>query len=212
MKNLNSIASEQVCDLVDGRLTDADGAQVLQGVLSDPQALQAWHAYHVIGDVLRSPELAPQTDDLAFLAKLELRLAQEPERPAVGAVVPAQTMSAPSAVAPAVAVVAIERQPANAAVFRWKMLAGVACVAFVGVLGVNVWTQSSAGKDAQIAARAPEPAAAPLVVATQSNGGAMIRDPRLDELMAAHRQLGGHSALQVPAEFLRNATYEGPSR
>jgi sigma-E factor negative regulatory protein RseA len=40
----------------------------------------------------------------------------------------------------------------------------------------------------------------------------MIRDPRLDELLAAHRQLGGASALQAPAGFLRNATFEAPAR
>jgi sigma-E factor negative regulatory protein RseA len=41
----------------------------------------------------------------------------------------------------------------------------------------------------------------------------MIRDPRLDEMLAAHRQLGGGaSALQTPAGFLRNATFEGPVR
>ena len=41
----------------------------------------------------------------------------------------------------------------------------------------------------------------------------MIRDPRLDEMLAAHRQLGGSaSALQTSAGFLRNATFEGPAR
>jgi sigma-E factor negative regulatory protein RseA len=30
--------------------------------------------------------------------------------------------------------------------------------------------------------------------------------------MAAHRQFGGASALQMPAGFLRNATFEGPAR
>ena len=40
----------------------------------------------------------------------------------------------------------------------------------------------------------------------------MIRDPHLDELLAAHRQFGGTSALQAPAGFLRNAAFEGPGR
>ena len=40
----------------------------------------------------------------------------------------------------------------------------------------------------------------------------MIRDPRLDELLAAHKQFGGTSALQMPAGFLRNATFEGGGR
>jgi sigma-E factor negative regulatory protein RseA len=40
----------------------------------------------------------------------------------------------------------------------------------------------------------------------------MIRDPRLDELLAAHKQFGGASALQQPAGFLRNATFQPAGR
>jgi sigma-E factor negative regulatory protein RseA len=39
----------------------------------------------------------------------------------------------------------------------------------------------------------------------------MIRDPRLDEFLAAHRQLGG-AALVAPAGYLRNATFDAPGR
>ena len=38
----------------------------------------------------------------------------------------------------------------------------------------------------------------------------MLRDPRLDQLLEAHQQAGGAS--QMPSGFLRNATFEGPSR
>ena len=37
-------------------------------------------------------------------------------------------------------------------------------------------------------------------------------DPRLDELLAAHRPYGNTTALQMPAVFLRNATCEAPRR
>jgi sigma-E factor negative regulatory protein RseA len=40
----------------------------------------------------------------------------------------------------------------------------------------------------------------------------MIRDSQLDELLAAHQQSAGISALQMPAGFLRDATYERPAR
>jgi sigma-E factor negative regulatory protein RseA len=40
----------------------------------------------------------------------------------------------------------------------------------------------------------------------------MIRDARLDELLAAHKQFGGASALQQPAGFLRNATFQQAGR
>ena len=35
----------------------------------------------------------------------------------------------------------------------------------------------------------------------------MLRDPRLDELVAAHRHYHGANNLQMPAGFLRNATF-----
>ena len=103
---------------------------------------------------------------------------------------------------------------ANASVFRWKMLAGVASFALVGVVGLNLWTQTAPQTETQVAVQSVAPLAVPpmTLVAADTPAGTMLRDERLDELMAAHRQLGGHSALQVPAGFLRNATFEGPAR
>ena len=171
----------------------------LEALLSDRQAVQTWHAYHVIGDVLRSSELATSSSDHAFLERLERRLAQEPKRPVVTQV----------PIAPSTANLA----SANASVFRWKMLAGVAGFALVGVVGLNLWTQEGLRSDVQMVAQeVVAPRTPATVVVADSGAGTMLRDPRLDELMAAHRQLGGHSALQVPAGFLRNATYEGPAR
>ena len=39
--------------------------------------------------------------------------------------------------------------------------------------------------------------------------GVLIRDARLDQYLAAHKQFGGSSALSVPSGFLRSATYDG---
>jgi len=195
MNDQISLANQRVSDLADGCLPD--GAE-LSALLSDPQSLRTWHAYHVAGDVLRSAELAPSHADLAFLERFERRLALEPVRATL----------AVQELAPVVA----GGESANASLFRWKMLAGLACTALVGVIGLNQWTRPGMPNDAQMAVNAPVLSSeAPVVVANESLGP-MMRDPQLDELMAAHRQLGGHSALQVPAGFLRNATYEGPAR
>jgi sigma-E factor negative regulatory protein RseA len=43
-----------------------------------------------------------------------------------------------------------------------------------------------------------------------SPAGPMVRDARLEEMLAAHKEVGGMSALQVPSGFLRNATFETP--
>jgi negative regulator of sigma E activity len=63
MDELDSKAREHVCALVDGRLPEGELAQILNALLADPQSVQTWHAYHVVGDVLRSPELAPGRSD-----------------------------------------------------------------------------------------------------------------------------------------------------
>lgn len=199
MEKMNLVPNERVCDLADGRLPDAECVQAFDTLLSDQQAMQTWHAYHVIGDVLRSSELAPSGGDLAFLERLERRLADEPARPVV-----AQSVREP---------VNANLHSANASVFRWKMLSGLAGIALIGAVGLSLWTQTSRQGDAQIAMPGTVvPPAPTTVVAADTAVGPMLRDQRLDELMAAHRQLGGHSALQVPAGFLRNATYEGAAR
>jgi len=199
MKDLDLISGERISDLVDGRLPDAECAQALQDLLSDPQAHETWYAYHVVGDVLRSAELAPSPRDHAFLERLEQRLANESRRPlpVTEDSVPVKGRSLPSA---------------NEEVFRWKMFAGMACTALLGVVGLSLWTQTGLRADAQLAAQTRVAPSEPAIVTADTGVGPMLRDARLDELMAAHRQLGGHSALQVPAGFLRNATYEGNAR
>jgi sigma-E factor negative regulatory protein RseA len=93
------------------------------------------------------------------------------------------------------------------------MVAGLASLALVSVIGwqaLNGWGDQ--GATVQLAQKA-----VPLVnstVVAEPAGAAlgsppMLRDPQLDALLAAHRQFGGTSALQMPAGFLRNATFEG---
>ncbi len=193
-----SVVGQDLSDLMDGFGDSEMDAQRIDKLLADPGSIDTWHAYHVVGDVLRSPELAPTQSDLAFLQRFEERLAHEPQRPA--------TVEADSAP------VLMAAESANAAVFRWKVLAGMACTALLGVM--VLWHSPMVGPQdgAQMAALSKAPTTNLAADIASADAGPMIRDARLDELMAAHRQLGGHSALQVPAGFLRNATFEGPGR
>jgi sigma-E factor negative regulatory protein RseA len=203
-------ARESVSALVDGDWHDQAVAGALDALLDDPQLVQTWHAYQVVGDVLRSAELAPSRSDLAFLDRLEQRLALEPRAPHV---LSPERVSGAGRDIPSLSPVSLDRPAANLAVFRWKMLATAACVALVGVVGLQLWSLGGSRSEPEMAAARPAAVPpTPDVVVADSAAGSMLRDPRLDELMAAHRQLGGHSALQVPAGFLRNATYEGAGR
>lgn len=198
MNHSSSQPADSISALADGRLSEADAKQVVDHLLVDEEALATWHAYHVVGDVLRSSELAPAgADDLAFLARFEQRMAQE--TPAL--VVQATPMQSDRML-----------ESANAAVFRWKVLAGVACMALVGMVGWNQGWAPTHGDAGQVAVAPAAISSAPVVAVVEGDGGNMVRDPQLDALMAAHRQMGGHSALQTPAGYLRNAAFEGARR
>ncbi|MDE2275926.1 MAG: sigma-E factor negative regulatory protein, partial [Burkholderiales bacterium] len=65
--------------LADGEGGAAAVDRACRGWRDDASARQKWHAYHLIGDVLRSDELAaPRGRDAAFLGALRQRLAAEP--------------------------------------------------------------------------------------------------------------------------------------
>ena len=184
---------ELISALADGQLRGEAFARGVEAAAFDPAALEVWHTYHLIGDVLRSGELAAGTMPTAFLSRLQLRLQQEERLAAVGQ--PARAEPAP------------RQEAANDSSFRWKLVAGFASLAAVAAIG---WTMvgSLAGKPEQ--GQLATGAGGTVLAGTER--GPMIRDPQLDEFLAAHRQLGGASALQMPAGFLRNATFEGPSR
>jgi sigma-E factor negative regulatory protein RseA len=184
---------EMISALADGQLQGEALARAVQAVAADAQARQTWCAYHVVGEVLRTGRATPGSSPEAFLARLQQRLGEE------------QPLAAPLAVT-AVAPVRVDRPAAND--WRWKLVAGVASVAAVAAVGWNMVAPTGGS------AMQPQLAAAPAAAAgvTQASASAMIRDPRLDQFMAAHRQFGGATALQSSSGFLRNATFEGPAR
>lgn len=199
---------ERLSALADGQLQGEELNAAYAYAAEDDEGAKTWQLYHLVGDVLRSADLA-QPANPAFMARLREQLAQEtlPERT--------------HATLPPVAVVGAGLpEAANASVFRWKMVAGFASLAAVAAIG---WTSlaslQGAGSEragAQLAAvserSSPVPGAPVVAVADADGQQVMLRDPRLDELLAAHKQFGSTSALQMPAGFLRNATFETPSR
>ena len=197
--NENMQQREHLSALMDGAL-EGDALAAAMDFAQQQEGREAWHVYHLVGDVLRSPELAAGADSQVFLSRLQQRLAAEPA-PQLPVAVDLQKL----ALAPV--------QAANASVFRWKMAAGFASLAVVAAVGWNSWgsLQSGSGSAAtQLAVATPVPSDIRPVI--DEAAAVMIRDPRLDELLAAHRQFGNTAALQMPAGFLRNATFDAPAR
>lgn len=198
--------NEQLSALVDGELAvGAATALWQQDDAGSGELCATWGRYQLIGDALRGTP--SQAADGARVAAIMQRVREE-----------RLAASAP-AVAPAPVVMPQRIDAANDAVFRWKMLAGFASLAAVVAVA---WNMSGAG--APGAAPGPQLAQAPAQVAPTvvanvepsepvvvvGQQGPILRDQRLEELMAAHRQVGGMSALQMPAGFLRNAAFDLP--
>lgn len=194
---------EWISALADGQLAGENFASALAACETDEDALSSWSTYHLIGDVLRSPGLAPQTPDTAFVMRLRARLVQEPALDTRGAVVgvPADAPAA-SPISPMSE--GVSREASNDSNFRWKLVAGFASIAAVVAVA---W---SAGSGLLSPPAAPQlarstPSQQVLVMSEQ---GPIVRDARLQELLAEHKQFGAASALQMPSGFLRNATFE----
>lgn len=182
--------SELISALADGRLAGDDFVSALAICEADDAARASWTSYHLIGDVLRSPHLEVQAVDNAFVERLRSRLVQEP------AVVVA---------APALASVTVRAdKAANDSRFTWKLVAGFASLAAV----VAVAWSAGSGLLSPVAGPQLARTEVPQQVLVMSEQGPMVRDARMLELLAEHKQFGGTSALQMPSGFLRNATFE----
>ncbi|MBH1962857.1 MAG: sigma-E factor negative regulatory protein [Comamonadaceae bacterium] len=198
---------EQVSALMDGQLSGTEFDAAAQNA-SLGEMRESWHLYHVIGDVLRSPELADCRRDALFLERLGERLKHE---------TPVPIAVKPVAIVPIPAVVEerIGRTAANDGVFRWKLVAGFASFAAVAAIGwgaLGSLGPRPAGPQMAQNATPNLTLAQPSVSVAETETPVMLRDARLDELLSAHRQASGVSALGDASGFLRNATFEGPSR
>ncbi|MDR7306420.1 sigma-E factor negative regulatory protein [Rhodoferax saidenbachensis] len=200
MNTPNTPLNERISALADGAVPLDQLPELLAELHASEEGRQAWHLYHLTGDVLRSDALAPSVSELAFWERLQSRLDTEPVRPAQALTQPEVVLSS-----------------AGSANQRWAWVAGLAGVAMLSVLSLAVWRQAEPTNAPQLAlvpapSQAAPAEAAPPVVLAQDSPAVMLRDPQLDALMAAHQQMGGHSAWQMPSGFLRNATFERPAR
>jgi sigma-E factor negative regulatory protein RseA len=159
---------------------------------ADAGARRTWHTYHLIGDVLRSEELAsaPARDE-AFVLALRGRLAAEP---ALLAPTPMRAQAAPR-----------QRQ-------RWLVPATVAA-GLVAVAGVLVVARIGLpGAETGGATLAAASAAGLTLVgsvartgssASRLSDGTLIRDARLDEYLRAHQAARGAMAVAAPGGLMR---------
>lgn len=161
--------------LADGEVAAAEVGRGCAAWSSAAGARERWHAYHLIGDVLRSEDLAAQAGrDRAFLQRLNARLDAEP------------------------AVLAPQPLPAAARRRGWVLpaawAAGVMALATVLVVAIGPGggapapaTLAAAPQSAPAAGAAPAAPAATAVAEVVPPGGRVVRDAHLDRYLRAHR-------------------------
>lgn len=195
--------NEKVSAMVDGQLLGEEFARAVDVLVETPEARDTWDAYHLVGEVMRSSGAQVRAHDPEFVARLRMRLADEaPENIAID---PFEERAG--------GLNSLNSLKSGAANDTWwKRVAGLASIAVVGVLAwQGVARQTDAPPLAQLSAPASQVVPVALVTA-DGDSALMIRDPQLDALLAAHRQLGGATALQMPSGFLRNATFDEGKR
>ncbi len=212
----DGIHADRVSALADGELGGDEFAAALDWLAADAHSRVSWHAYQLIGDVLRAGEGMPGAHELAFSKRLGQLLMQEP-----GWVTQPDATNMVAGGAVSAGIVGLfdgDRQVANEARFEWRWLVSAASLAAFAIIGWQTWNAwpdlAPAGELAAVALPDVEPG--PGMQRLASVGGAepalMIRDPQLDALLAAHRQSGVASAFHAPTGFLRNATFDGARR
>ncbi|MEO8925076.1 MAG: sigma-E factor negative regulatory protein [Caldimonas sp.] len=211
---IDGVNAERLSALVDGALDGAATAAACKDWKSDAQARCTWHAYHLIGDVLRSDGLADgAVRDEQFLVSLRARLAAEP---IVFAPAPLATPPAPLRASTL----------ATLRTHRWLLPSAMAAglVLVVGTFTVlrPPGSTPTGAPAVTLADAMPVAAVDPSLRTASINepvgsmpvvmNGKLIRDARLDRYLAAHKQFSGSSALGLPSAFLRSATVESDSR
>lgn len=211
---------EELSALLDGELQGGPVERICSEWRTDARSRDTWHAYSLIGDVMRCEDLALScASDEQFLRDFRKRMAAEP------------VVLAPRPVLPPVATQTIDGPlPAIRSARSWAWPVALAA-GFVIVVGAVVGVQNPAvnAGASQVAVAPTGNASNSLMKVSRTDDlshpsdvypagmelvfdGQVIRDPRLDRYLLAHKQFAGTSVLGPTSALLRNAVVEVPER
>ena len=185
---------QRLSSLMDSDLAPEQLPQVVASWQQNADQRVTWHCYHLIGDVLRSEELArPAARDAAMLVALRARLADEPVPLAPRALAPAE-------VAPMLG--AARHLPRRGWAGRLTAPAAVAAgfVVVAGLLAVIKSGGPPLAEGGQMASNTPAADGASQQQVVHIDAGAQVRNAGLDRYLEAHRKLGNSVAAAGGAE------------
>ncbi|WP_334187475.1 sigma-E factor negative regulatory protein [Noviherbaspirillum sp.] len=207
--NTKEMTQEQISALVDGELCEQH-IDLALAALRQPRGRDAWEAYHQIGDVLRSDDMAVELSP-GFAARMVARLEAEPT------VVAPSNISKPIA-SPTLGVIQPRTAANDAPVQRpsmrnWAVPGMAAAAAVASVMFVASPQLLVAGKEApasamQIAGSGKVSVASPSqssVVTAEGPEGVVLRDPQIDDYLLAHQRFS--PSVYSSAQFARSATF-----
>ncbi|WP_322046189.1 sigma-E factor negative regulatory protein [Paraburkholderia sp. J67] len=207
MQSVSSSHGERLSAFVDGEFaaevdTQAHLNAILSGFVDEDR--KAWSAYHLIGDALRSDDLAMSpAASQSFMAGFAARLEAEPHvlapaAVAAGAVASthngrvARILSLRRRVMPSLAVAAA------AATLTWIVMPQMHSVGMAG--GSQLAAVQPAGDNVQRVAMN----AVPVQTAAVQDGN-IIRDARLDAYLEAHQQFAQQPVMSDSMPLIRSA-------
>jgi sigma-E factor negative regulatory protein RseA len=207
--------------LADGEATEAEGADAFHAWRDREDVRATWHAYHLIGDVMRSDDLAtPAAGQQRLLSALRERLAAEP------VVLAPQPTEAPAA-APARrrAPAAANGRMGNWVRAHWQAPAAVAA-GFLAVIGGFQLAHGPAdgGQSAGVTAVARADAASAGIAAARTAAAQVLAQAPVSAIqaraqaeqiapyLAAHRQSTMDAAFQMPSGDIRNVSLVQPAQ
>lgn len=162
---------------MDGHATAAEMDAVCAAWRSDADARQTWHAYHLIGDVLRSTELASSAvADEDVLRRLRQRMTDEPVE-----------LHAPTT--------------SESQLARWSWATAAAVAGFVAVAGVMLVLRPGAVQPSAMDLHARTQNNARDLAGVK---GQLIRDAELERYFAAHRRASSVAAVVMPGAAVRS--------
>lgn len=184
--------------LADGEVSREETSRLCAAWRESPECREAWHSWSVIGDVMRSQDLAsPARHDRALFAAIQARLAEEP---VVLAPQPLEAPLAPPRAEPLVAAGGgaalglVAAVPRRRAVWRAPVAVAAGCAMVAGAL----WVSRSTGGLEFPDGGSPLQAGAGVMAVAASDARPLLRNPELDRYLQAHRQYGTAPALAAP--------------